>query len=231
MFIKRFYEFCAEIYYTLKCKFYIYLVFADEKKFVAGNNVKLIFIPGINARWTYFYSMAEILNKKGYPMYTVPELGYNFHSIQQAANIVLDFIKKNDLRKFIIIGHSKGGLVAKYVFSMLETDRECYGTIALAAPFMGSSLANRSFISSYNELRPASEAIKSINNFKINHRIISIYPEFDEMIPEGSMLDEALMNIQVPVFGHNAMVFSKFTAEEIEKSINKLVQSFEQVLV
>ncbi|MBI2592927.1 MAG: hypothetical protein HYW37_02090 [Candidatus Colwellbacteria bacterium] len=98
--------------------------------------------------------------------------------------------------------------------------------VSIATPYSGSALAKFfPWRRSYRELRPDSEVIKKLEErTKINRRIISIAPEFDNHVwaERGNFLEGALDNIVVPVRGHHKIVYDKVVWKKIDEAIDRL---------
>jgi len=74
--------------------------------------------------------------------------------------------------------------------------------IAVCTPFSGSRYARYLLIPSLRIFSPRNAlTLQMAREEAVNHRISSIYGNFDPHIPEGSVLPGA-RNIRVPVAGH-----------------------------
>lgn len=188
----------------------------------AKGKTSVILIPGISNKWGFLKKLGDSISAKGYPVYVVKKLKFNLFDIPTSAKIVREIIDKNNLEKAVIVGHSKGGLIGKYCLIRENKDNKVKGLIAVGAPFSGSLLAKIS-PASHKELTPESKIIKSLNsNKKVNSRIISIMPVFDNHVwhKNGSYLKGAI-NITVPIKGHHKIVFDKMSISKIAGQIEK----------
>ncbi len=196
-----------------------YLSFTKEEK------APVILIPGIVLKWGFMKDLGDKISLIGHPVYIVPKLGNGLTGIPRSARIVRDLIDKNKLKNIIVVAHSKGGLIAKYLLVHFNKDNAVKGAIAISTPFSGSSLAGLIRHKSFKELSPDSKLIKDLNSHTIiNTKIVSVYPSFDNHIPEGSVLINA-ENIKVDVKGHHKMLFDKKAQGIIIEKIDKLTKS------
>lgn len=182
----------------------------------------IILIPGISNKWGFLKKIGDNISAKGYPVHVAAKLKFNFFDIPTSAKIVRRIIDENSLEKAIIVGHSKGGLIGKYLLIRENKDKKIKGLIAIGTPFSGSMLAKIA-PDSHKELTPESEIIKILNSHKeVNSKIISIMPAFDNHVwhKNGSYLEGAI-NITLPIKGHHKIVFDKV-------SINKIVEQIEK---
>lgn len=215
-----------DYYYLLVGKLVMHVYRNPPKHYLSyvirGKN-PIILIPGIASKWGFLKRLGDSMSSKGHPVHVVRELGFNLFDIPASARIVRKIIDENNLKKTIIIGHSKGGLIGKYLLIHNNKDNEVKGLIAIGAPFSGSILAKNSPRKSSKDLIPESEMLRILNSHKgVNAKIISIMPAFDNHVwhRKGSYLEGAT-NITVPTKGHHKIVFDKV-------SINKIVEQIEK---
>lgn len=192
---------------------------------IVAGKAPVILIPGISHRWSSIKHLGDKISLTGYPVCIVPELGLNLYDIPKSAGIIRSLIEKENLSGVVIVAHSKGGLIGKYVLAHHNTDNRVLGMVAIAAPFSGSALAKLVPRDSYKELRIDSEIIRALEKHQaVNEHIISIIPEFDNHVwsEKGSFLDGAAENIEVPVKGHHKVLFSGLVLKIVLDSIEKL---------
>lgn len=216
---------------------------------VLENKVPVILIPGIFGKWSFMKKLGDKVSLEGHPVYIVPELGYNIYSIPSSAQklrqvvlqafpklghimpriahgaqAVQDVVEKNNLRGVILVAHSKGGLIGKYLLSHLNNDNRVLGLISIATPFSGSSMAKLIPLDPIKELHVDSQIIHNLEKNKdVNHKIISISPAYDNHVwsEQGSFLEGA-HNIKVNVHGHHKVVYDEKVQKIVLDSIEKL---------
>ena len=76
-----------------------------------------------------------------FPVYVVPELGYNRNSVVEGARIAIEFIERHDLRGVILLAHSKGGVMGKHLIAINDVDARVDRLTALNSSFSGSTYA------------------------------------------------------------------------------------------
>lgn len=187
---------------------------------VSGKN-PVILLPGITNKWSFLKSIGDKISLLGHPVYIVPKLGYNLHDTATSAKIVDELIRENDLKNVVIVAHSKGGLIGKYLLIHHDGDRRIKNLIAIATPFSGSAMAHLVPHEAFDELEPDSELIADLDAHKsLNKKITSIIPVFDNHVwqEKGSFLEGA-RNIKVDVHGHHRLLFSKEVEKEVLASL------------
>jgi len=181
----------------------------------------VVFIQGYLARWGFMKPLGDKLARAGYPVYVIPELGNELVSVEKGAKIVKAMIERKNLKGVVLIGHSKGGIVGKYLLVHENSDGRIVGLVALAAPFLGARFAP--LIRSAKELSPRSDLLMDllVNN-DVNKKIVTISPSFDATsVHNGDKLVGA-ENITVKTSGHKKLVSDKEVANEVIKAIEKL---------
>lgn len=184
----------------------------------------IILIPGLTGKWNFLKKIADPLSLQGHPIYVLKHLGYNLASIPDTAKSVHDFIAEKNLNNVVIIAHSKGGIVGKYLLAHCNQDKRIKKLIAIAAPFAGTDLVKALPFKSFKEFSRESEIIKKLmEQTTVNKDIISIYPVYDNKIrPLSSCILEGAENIQVPVHGHNRMLFDNKVRDLVTSKVAKL---------
>lgn len=106
----------------------------------ANGKNPVILIPGVFEKWNFLKTIADRLSLAGHSIYILNRLGYNTKEISWSAELVHKFIGENNLKDVVIVAHSKGGLIGKYVMVFYNKQEEVKKMIAIAAPFGGSNI-------------------------------------------------------------------------------------------
>ena len=194
--------------------------------YIVKGKYPVILIPGLTERWAFLKSLGDKISMAGHPVYVIPKLKHNLLSIPKSAKIVEEIIDENKLRNVILVTHSKGGLIGKYLLMHLIDKGKIKGMIAIATPFAGSSLAKLISHHSFKELAEGSEIIDNLKSHQeVNSKIISLYPEFDNQImKENSSFLAGAENIKIDVKGHHKIIFDKDTQMKILGLVSRLSQ-------
>lgn len=188
---------------------------------VAGKR-PVILIPGVLEKWNFLKEIADELSAKGYPVYTVDELERNTKDIPCSAKLVSKFIDKKNLENVIIVAHSKGGLIGKYILAFYNSDEKIKKMISIATPFGGSNMV-RFVPYKFLGLSPTSDTVKLLQNQNdVNCKIVSIFGIFDNHVwPLESCRLEGAKNIQVEAFGHHKILADKKVIKIVADEISK----------
>ena len=173
-----------------------------------GTKGDVIIVPGFAETWIYEEMIASHLNKLGYRIHVIHELDFNFVPIQQATDIVSDYIKKYELTDVILLAHSKGGIIAKRAMDSLPEDR-IQLIITISVPYHGTFWGYGHFLRLY-EMQPGSNLIKStLEHTKNNNKIYNFYSKIDNnVIPNTSAVLDGAHNMMIDVIGHTRILTS-----------------------
>lgn len=167
-----------------------------------GTRAPVVLLPGIFETWRFLRPLAEHIHAAGHPVHVVTALEDNRMSVAQAADLVRAHLEQHDLTDVVVVAHSKGGLVAKYLMGMPDSGARISSAVTVATPYAGSALAALIPVPSVRALLPSSPGILRLAVSRaVNARIVSVWGWFDPHVPGGSRLDGA-RNIELDVGGH-----------------------------
>lgn len=162
----------------------------------------VLILPGILETWDFLRPVVDLLYARGHPVHVVTALGRNLGSVPAMAEIVERYLADHDLSDVVIVAHSKGGLIGKYVMAHARCGGRVASMVAVNTPFGGSRHARyiptpaiRIFLPTDPTLRVLAEALA------VNARITSIASRWDPHIPEGSAVVGAV-NLTLDDVGH-----------------------------
>ncbi|WP_345800368.1 alpha/beta hydrolase [Microbacterium sp. AZCO] len=173
-----------------------------REDFGSGTDRPILILPGVWEPWGFLRPVIDRLHGAGHPVHVVPALGRNSRPVADTARTAAEFLREHDLRDVMIVAHSKGGLIGKYVMSELDPDRRVTGMIAICTPFAGSDYARFMAVRSLRAFSPKDPTtLKLLENLEVNARITTIAGVFDPHIPKIVGLEGA-NNITIAEGGH-----------------------------
>lgn len=173
---------------------------ADDYR--SGDGQPVVVIPGVYETWHFLRPLMDALHDRGHPVHVLPVLRHNLRPVPESAQEVLDHLEEHDLRNVLLVAHSKGGLIGKYLMTRLDEHRRVDRMVAVSTPFAGSGYARLAPVRHLRVFRAADPVLAALaRELDANARITSVYGVFDTLIPEGSALAGAT-NVRLPVGGH-----------------------------
>ena len=182
----------------------------------SGNKGSILIIQGFWDTWSGLFTIGDFLNKIGFKIFVVKKLGFNIQPLAESVEIVRDYIVKSNLDKFIIVAHSKGGLISKMLLNDSSINDKVDKVITIATPHEGSVLGYSRILNTY-EFLPNSKLIKELNkNRYLNKKIINIFPCVDNVVvPNKSLVLKGSTNMCLNIGGHNNILKSKLTLDAL----------------
>lgn len=174
----------------------------DPINFLSGTAAPVVIIPGVYESWQFMRPVIDALNKAGHPVHVVTALQHNRLPVADAAKLVAAYIEEIGLTGAVIVAHSKGGLIGKYIMNRLDDSGRICGMVAVSTPFGGSRYARYMLIPTLRAFSASDPALVALGaDIRANRRIVSVFGIFDPHIPEGSELPGA-RNIRIDTGGH-----------------------------
>ncbi|WP_334122354.1 esterase/lipase family protein [Glutamicibacter sp.] len=169
--------------------------------YTTGRREPVLIIPGVFENWTMMRRLCDRINAAGHPVHVLLGLSRNTMPVAQAAAVTAAYLRENSLDQVIVLAHSKGGLIGKYLL-VKDPSVSIKHLVAIATPFAGSPyarLVRHPVISGFREDDPLLLELGA--QVTSNARITTITPAFDPYIPAGSALEGA-QNHRVASSGH-----------------------------
>jgi len=170
------------------------------------------------------------LTRDGFTVFTIHLGGllntFNTHGIPSLAALVRDEVERlcreAGVRRLAIVGHSEGGLVARYYVKKLGGHRRVTHLVTLGTPHHGTPLAYVGIIAlgalarSVWQMTPMSPFIRELKRgrFPSSVKFTSIYSKNDRVAPYPSCLlelkpGERTCNVEIDRVGHVGLLLSR----------------------
>lgn len=198
------------------------LVFTKPpEKWQRGIKGNIILLPGFAETWIFLDTISNALNQLGFRIYVIKPLGRNLEPIEIQLEKVKKFIEFESIQEFILLSHSKGGLVAKLLLDDPIYSERIKKSISIAVPYKGS-LWGLLYIFSLKQLVPKSNIIERVNaSSDENSKIVNLYPKLDNhIIPNRNLLLGKAKNMCINIIGHSRILESKETLDNVIKKIH-----------
>ncbi|TDN91713.1 alpha/beta fold hydrolase [Microbacterium sp. BK668] len=169
---------------------------------LSGGQRPVVIVPGVWEPWGFLGPVISALHEAGHPVHVIPALGRNSRPVEDSAHTVAGFLDDHDLRDVVIVAHSKGGLIGKFVMSELDPQERITSMVAICTPFAGSDYARFMMTRTLRAFSPDDPTtLRMQENLEVNARITTITGVFDPHIPRIVALEGAT-NITIDDGGH-----------------------------
>ncbi len=202
----------------------------------------ILLMHGLGATRRVFQVLENRLRQDGHSVITIHLGGvldtFNTKAIDESAKFVSEkverlFRKYKIKEKLTIIGHSKGGLIARYYIKKYGGDKYCHSLITLGTPHNGSPWAVIGYIpifaflsKSIRQMFPSSDFLRELNNthWPKGVKAVSIYSKEDHFaIYPASVLETHnnpnVHNMEIPNQGHTDFLISKASYWAIKRAL------------
>lgn len=181
----------------------------------------VLLIPGIYETWHFLRPVGDALHADGHPVHVLETIGRNGRPIAWVAEQARRLIQERDLRRVVIVAHSKGGIVGKQLLvdelARPDAERRIAHLVAIASPFHGSSMARLVPVGGLRAFLPGDALLGRLATERaVDARITSIAPRLDPHVPEGSRLEGAEY-IEVDTVGHFAILRDPRTLDAVRR--------------
>ncbi len=215
----------------------------DKKSDLTASAHPVLLIQGFGSTRRTVSIIERRLQRNGYPVISLNLGGvfktFNAQRIESLAEVVRDKIEALYRRyqfkgRMSVIGHSKGGLIARYYVQCLGGNKRVRNVITLGTPHNGTIWATLGMLTplgwctaSLRQMTPFSSLIRTLKDtpFPRDVSLLSIYSHSDRFIPypsaviEGAERQENIRNICVDGVGHLEFVIRKSVFSHIKQAL------------
>lgn len=168
----------------------------------------VLFIQGYLGCLYPFVPLGNALHARGYRVHYVDMPTFNTTKpVQKIAQHFVDYILTHNLNTLSIVGHSKGGIIAKYILKHYpEVGSRIRKVVTIATPHRGARWTNLPF-PGMREISPHSPLLTDLAHKEIEEKIVAICNTSDLLIHSENEKTEHGTNHIVDVWGHKNIMF------------------------
>ena len=179
-----------------------------------GGLPPVIFVHGVGARPSFFKPMRHHLERRrGLKTHA---LSMTARDVEASAAELLTFVQSmraKGVDRVNVVGHSMGGLIARWMVQEMEGTALVDTLVTLATPHHGTRAAYLSPIARIRALRPGSPLLRQLNSTdprELSTRLVSVFGDVDVMVvPSNSARLSGGENIQLQRLTHNGYFVSR----------------------
>jgi triacylglycerol lipase len=192
-----------------------------------GKMLPVLFIHGVFHNRSTFAWLKQKLTGHGFRHFKEVDLLTSVHPIprlaEQIASVVSTMQRRHEVPQINIVGHSLGGIIARYYVQAMGGDGVVQNLITLGSPHGGTLWSNFSILSHLKDLSPKSEFMEKLQKLPPpqHTRAIAVSGALDIMVrPKMSGFWPGVRNIHLKRVGHAGLLFSNRVSEIILANLN-----------
>jgi pimeloyl-ACP methyl ester carboxylesterase len=172
---------------------------------VAAAETPILLVHGIIDNHAIFTVMERALRRRGFQTLSAYDYGLLTHSIPRAAVRLGEAIARlsavTGYERIHVIGHSLGGLIARYYVQRLSGDRHVHTLVTLGTPHQGTQLAwSAPLLPLIRQLAPNSSVMRELAEPApgCRTRFVAFYSDIDHLIvpSRNARLDHPDLNVR-----------------------------------
>jgi triacylglycerol lipase len=201
---------------------------------VEAAETPIVLVHGIIDNHAIFTVMEHALRRRGFQTLSTYDYGLLTNNIPRAAErlgqAIAELCTATGYERVHVVGHSLGGLIARYYVQRLRGDRHVHTLVTLGTPHQGTQLAwTAPLLPLVRQLAPNSAVIQELAEPapQCTTRFIAFYSDIDHLVvpSRNGRLDHPdlhAQNIAVPGVGHLSMPHNGRIAFTIAQALRDL---------
>ncbi len=188
----------------------------------------VILCHGYMSNRSEFFVLRYVLRRMGRTNVILPNFRPSSASIPRFAEQLSDAVKlamsRTGCDQVDLVGHSMGGLVARYFIEKLGGAGCVHTAMTLGSPHCGTKTATLGLFKTAEQFRPGSPFIRELNESSSSRgsvNMIAVWSDFDNVVlpPENAQLPNPCANVMVTGVGHVAYLFSRQVFEHVRRAL------------
>jgi triacylglycerol lipase len=201
---------------------------------VEAAETPILLVHGIIDNHAIFTVMDYALRRRGFQTVATYDYGLLTHNIPRAARRLGEAIARlsaaSGYERIHVIGHSLGGLIARYFVQRLGGDSQVHTLVTLGTPHQGTQLAWAApLLPLVRQLTPNSPVIRELAEPapECRTRFLAFYSDIDHLVVPGCNAridhpDLTVQNIAAHGVGHLSMPNNRRIAFTIAQALREL---------
>jgi triacylglycerol lipase len=190
----------------------------------------ILLVHGIGDNRSAFSILRRTLRRRGYGRITTVNYSPLTSDVRKAAADLARHVERvcqqTGYEQVFVIGHSLGGIIARYYVQCAGGDDRVHTLVTLGSPHAGTHLARLAPLPVCQQLRPHSELMRELARpADCSTRFVAIYSDRDEVVlPNRSARlehpDLAVTRIRVHGVGHLALLVDNTVVHAVAAALS-----------
>lgn len=200
---------------------------------IAAAGTPVVLVHGIGDNRSAFAILRRTLRRRGYGRITTVNYSPLTSDVRKAAADLARHVERlcaqTGYEQLFLVGHSLGGLIARYYVQCLGGDARVNTLVTLGSPHAGTQLARMAPLPVARQLRPGSELMRELAGpADCCTRFVAIYSDRDEVVvPNRSARldhpDLTVTRLRVHGVGHLALLVNSTVMHTVAGALSASV--------
>jgi triacylglycerol lipase len=201
------------------------LILAD----IAAAGRPVVLVHGIGDNRSAFTVLRRTLRRRGFGRIVTVNYSPLTSDVRKAAAALARHVERvcqqSGYEQVFLVGHSLGGIIARYYVQCLGGDARVSTLVTLGSPHAGSQLARMAPLLVGRQLRPNSELMRELAGpARCSTRFVAIYSDRDEVVVPNSSArlehpDLTVTAVRVHGVGHLSLLVNSTVAQAIAAAL------------
>jgi triacylglycerol esterase/lipase EstA (alpha/beta hydrolase family) len=201
------------------------LILAD----IAAAGRPVVLVHGIGDNRSAFTVLRRTLRRRGFGRIVTVNYSPLTSDVRKAAAVLGQHVERvcqqSGYEQVFLVGHSLGGIIARYYVQCLAGDARVSTLVTLGSPHAGSQLARMAPLLVGRQLRPNSELMRELAGpARCSTRFVAIYSDRDEVVVPNSSArlehpDLTVTALRVHGVGHLSLLVNSTVAQAISAAL------------
>jgi triacylglycerol lipase len=207
---------------------------------IAASGTPIVLVHGIVDNRSAFAVLRRTLRRRGYGRITTVNYSPMTSDVRTAAGYLSRHVERvcaqTGYEQVFIVGHSLGGIIARYYVQCLGGDARVNTVITLGSPHAGTQFARLLPLKVTRQLRPGSDVMTELAGpARCSTRFVAIYSDRDEVVvPNRSARlehpDLAVTRIRVHGVGHLSLLVDREVVHTVADALTARIAAAEPVI-
>jgi triacylglycerol lipase len=198
---------------------------------IAASGTPIVLVHGIVDNRSAFAILRRTLRRRGYGRITTVNYSPLTSDVRAAArNLgrhVENVCRQTGYEQVFIVGHSLGGIIARYYVQRLGGDARVNAVVTLGSPHAGTHAARLLPLGVTRQLRPNSDLMRELAEpTRCSSRFVAIYSDRDEIVvPNRSAKlehpDLHVTRVRIRGVGHLSLLVDREVVHTVADALNE----------
>lgn len=205
---------------------------------IAASGTPIVLVHGIVDNRSAFALLRRTLRRRGYGRITTVNYSPLTSDVRKAAGQLSRHVERvcaqTGYEQVFIVGHSLGGVIARYYVQQLGGDERVNTVITLGSPHAGTQVARLLPLKVTRQLRPDSEVMRELAGpANCSTRFVAIYSDRDEVVvPNRSARlehpDLEVIRVLVHGVGHLSLLVDRDVVHTVAAALTERMAADQQ---